>query len=55
LPGLNKILEEILTRHSRIDILKVDIETLERQRLRGAFLLLPLAKSTGSMWNTPSI
>jgi FkbM family methyltransferase len=27
----NKILEEIITRHGRIDILKVDIETLERQ------------------------
>jgi FkbM family methyltransferase len=27
----NKILEEIITRHGRIDILKIDIETLERQ------------------------
>jgi FkbM family methyltransferase len=27
----NKLLDEIMTRHGRIDILKVDIETLERQ------------------------
>jgi FkbM family methyltransferase len=27
----NKILEDILARHGRIDILKIDIETLERQ------------------------
>jgi FkbM family methyltransferase len=27
----NEILEEVITRHGRIDILKIDIETLERQ------------------------